>query len=481
MKCGHHLHAPRRAEREAPGLLRRLRRTGIVACCVAAICAVALTAVAATVIFPDAGLRQVIRDAIGRPTGDIDDSDLVDLTNLDGTGKHISNLEGLQYCTDLVTLILEENDISSVAPLAPLTDLAELHLDDNDISSVAPLAGLVKLTYLNVSTNDISDISALALLTNLLEFHAWENDIASVSVLAGMTSLTDVSLFENLITDITPLAGLTNLTLLALQSNQIADISPLAALINLTALTLGWNPITDFTVLTGLVNLQFLELEFVRLTDLEPLVLNAGLGAGDGIYIRLNHLCLSPGSADQLDIDTLVARGVTVVHDPQLFCPESAAVFRVSIWGDVEIDGAVYGAAFETGAADIAEWVPITTLAEPGDVIEFDPTASMQYRVAQNACSSLVAGVISTAPGVTLGTDLDASEKALLALIGIVPVKVTDEGGPIQPGDLLVTSSTPGHAMRWAGPGPCPCSLIGKALEPMTNEQGVVLVLLTAH
>jgi len=50
-----------------------------------------------------------------------------------------------------------------------------------------------------------------------------------------------------------------------------------------------------------------------------------------------------------------------------------------------------------------------------------------------------------------------------------------------QLGDLLVTSSTPGHAMRWAGDEPCPCSLVGKALEPMTEEFGVILVLLTAH
>ena len=36
-----------------------------------------------------------------------------------------------------------------------------------------------------------------------------------------------------------------------------------------------------------------------------------------------------------------------------------------------------------------------------------------------------------------------------LALTGRVPCKVTGENGPIQPGDLLTTSSTPGHAMKW--------------------------------
>ena len=169
------------------------------------------------------------------------------------------------------------------------------------------------------------------------------------------------------------------------------------------------------------------------------------------------------------------------VWHPQSCLPDTPAVFRVAPSGNVYADQTFHSLVFETGAADIAEWVHITTLAEPGDVVEFDPIAPGQYCIAQDACSSLVAGVISTTPGVTLGGSLVASEKALLALIGIVPVKVTNEGGPIQPGDLLVTSSTPGHAMRWAGPDPCLCSMVGKALEPMTEEFGVILVLLTAH
>ena len=35
-----------------------------------------------------------------------------------------------------------------------------------------------------------------------------------------------------------------------------------------------------------------------------------------------------------------------------------------------------------------------------------------------------------------------------VALVGRVSVKVTNEGGPIQVGDSLTTSSTPGHAMK---------------------------------
>jgi hypothetical protein len=158
----------------------------------------------------------------------------------------------------------------------------------------------------------------------------------------------------------------------------------------------------------------------------------------------------------------------------------TAAVFHVDEQGDVLSDAAVHAASFASGHADLAEWVAVSEPVEAGDVLELDPMATATYRPSQTPCSSLVAGVVSTAPGVILGRG-GSEGGALLALTGIVPVKVTDEGGPIEPGDLLVASSTPGHAMRWVGSGPCPCALVGKALEPMADATGVIPVLLTGH
>ena len=159
----------------------------------------------------------------------------------------------------------------------------------------------------------------------------------------------------------------------------------------------------------------------------------------------------------------------------------SAAVLCVDERGNASADGTFYSTTFEAGEADVAEWVTVSQPVEPGIVVELDPANATSYRPSQTACSPLVGGVISTEPGVVLGENAPFDSRALLALTGIVPVKVTNEGGPIQPGDLLVTSSTPGHAMRWASPEPCPCTLVGKALEPMTDESGMILVLLTAH
>jgi hypothetical protein len=64
-----------------------------------------------------------------------------------------------------------------------------------------------------------------------------------------------------------------------------------------------------------------------------------------------------------------------------------------------------------------------------------------------------------------------------VAITGIVPAKVTTENGPIQVGDLLVTSSRPGYAMRATDPRLMLGAVVGKAMEPLAAGRGMVKVL----
>ena len=66
-----------------------------------------------------------------------------------------------------------------------------------------------------------------------------------------------------------------------------------------------------------------------------------------------------------------------------------------------------------------------------------------------------------------------------LAVVGIVPCKVTAENGAIRVGDLLVTSSTAGHAMKGTDRSKMLGAVVGKALEPLEKGKGVVQVLVT--
>ncbi|MCS6937607.1 MAG: hypothetical protein NZV61_08705, partial [Candidatus Bipolaricaulota bacterium] len=114
----------------------------------------------------------------------------------------------------------------------------------------------------------------------------------------------------------------------------------------------------------------------------------------------------------------------------------------------------------------------------PGDVHELDPDNPKSYRKARSAYSPLIAGVVSSTPGVVLEAKRAPEGWAPLALMGRVPVKATTEGGPIRPGDLLTSSSKPGYAMRCANPQICEGALLGKALEELKTGEGVILVLL---
>lgn len=89
--------------------------------------------------------------------------------------------------------------------------------------------------------------------------------------------------------------------------------------------------------------------------------------------------------------------------------------------------------------------------------------------------------IYSTRPGM-LGADkngtsrVDADEVPV-AIVGIVPTKVSAMNGRIRVGDLLTTSSTPGYAMRCANRVKCVGAIVGKALEPLAGGRGVIKML----
>ena len=66
-----------------------------------------------------------------------------------------------------------------------------------------------------------------------------------------------------------------------------------------------------------------------------------------------------------------------------------------------------------------------------------------------------------------------------MAMVGIVPTKVTAENGPIHRGDLLVSSSTAGFAMKGTDRTRLVGAVIGKAMGPLESGTGVIEVLVT--
>ncbi|WP_213807875.1 hypothetical protein [Granulicella sp. dw_53] len=151
-------------------------------------------------------------------------------------------------------------------------------------------------------------------------------------------------------------------------------------------------------------------------------------------------------------------------------------------------DGTIQNTAW-TGSlcgGDYAEAMDVSgdrTKYEPGDVLELDPSLPGNVVKVAEPYSQMVAGIYSTKPGV-LGrrqtTDPKVSTTEVpMAMVGVVPTKVSSENGPIKVGDLLVTSSTPGHAMKGTDRGLMLGAIVGKAMGNLDSGRGVIEVLVT--
>jgi hypothetical protein len=137
-----------------------------------------------------------------------------------------------------------------------------------------------------------------------------------------------------------------------------------------------------------------------------------------------------------------------------------------------------------TGGSDLAE--PFKMGEEEiakGSVMVIDEQHPGQLKLSDKPYDTRVAGIVSGAnginPGIALHQDgvLDGGQN--VALTGRVYVLADATEAAICPGDLLTTSSTPGHAMKVMEHTSAQGAILGKAMSGLSGGQGMVLVLVT--
>lgn len=152
--------------------------------------------------------------------------------------------------------------------------------------------------------------------------------------------------------------------------------------------------------------------------------------------------------------------------------------------GNVQINGNVTGTGdhhcqgtmtvdvdivLSAAAADCAEEFEVASTIEsdPGTVMVLDDAGALKR--SSEPYDRKVAGVISGAglyrPGIVLGRGRGSATRLPVALVGKVFCKVDAQYGPVEIGDLLTTSPTPGHAMNAQDPSRAFGAVIGKALQ----------------
>ncbi|MDA8934460.1 DUF1566 domain-containing protein [Flavobacteriales bacterium] len=116
-------------------------------------------------------------------------------------GTDIIDLNGIQYFTNLSSLVIDTN---------------------GDLSSLPELSGLTNLSFLNIRyTYALTNLPELSGLTNLSGLYIADNvGLTSLPELSGLTNLSVLSIADNLgLTSLPELSGLTNLTELIIESN----------------------------------------------------------------------------------------------------------------------------------------------------------------------------------------------------------------------------------------------------------------------
>jgi len=196
----------------------------------------------------------------------------------------------------------------------------------------------------------------------------------------------------------------------------------------------------------------------------------------------------APYSDYALDVETIKSNGVinggVVVNasggNLYLGMTNTVHKFRVDTNGVAYADG-----GFVASGADFAESVAVRgqrSLYQPGDLLEIASGAHRTLTLSQLSYSTRVAGIYSTKPGVLASPhamDEKMDDEVPLAVVGIVPCKVTTENGAIHEGDLLVASSRAGYAMKGTDRRRMLGAVVGKALEPLSKGTGSIQVLVT--
>jgi len=177
--------------------------------------------------------------------------------------------------------------------------------------------------------------------------------------------------------------------------------------------------------------------------------------------------------------NALVANHIGASGNIAVFQSNSANTARIDRSGKGFFNGGT-----QTGGADVAEAFEVENKINdysPGEVLVISTNNDRRVEKCRAPYSTLVIGVYATKPGVLLSErdiEADLSDTIPVGIVGVIPTKVSGENGPIRRGDLLVTSSTPGHAMKGTDRERMFGATLGKALENFDDSStGVIQVM----
>ena len=219
------------------------------------------------------------------------------------------------------------------------------------------------------------------------------------------------------------------------------------------------------------------------------LVVTGGVGIGDDLYVNTDldvHGTITVGApatasisydSDELNLTNTVGNVRVSASNEEMMIVSNT---QVEVKKRLVVTGADLAERFVVNQS-IEDEEPTVV---PGMVLSIDRENPGELVVSSHAYDKTVAGIASGAGGVNtamlLGQDGTLADGDLpVAIVGRVYCYVDATYGSVEPGDMLTTSPTYGHAMKVQDHGQAQGAIIGKAMTSLENGKGLVLVLIS--
>ncbi len=184
------------------------------------------------------------------------------------------------------------------------------------------------------------------------------------------------------------------------------------------------------------------------------LIGNSTVISESGVHYRLHHI------------------GLQVMSSGKVCVAISSCSNTFGVQGTIGASGSITAST----TPDLSETIPSAPNVHAYNVVSAGPDGKVDAVLSSTPYDPTALGIISDGSSSfkinAYGGNSSNPTGQYLVLAGRVPVYVTNEGGPIVPGDYLTTSSTPGYAMKADHAGPT----IGKALGYFNGTSGTVMV-----
>lgn len=269
--------------------------------------------------------------------GEIQVSEALMIKFLSVNLSNISNLQGINSFSNLVTLSCNNNQIANLSSINGLTNLKFLDCFNNQISSLN-VSSLTNLKSLYCVYNQISSLNVNGLI-NLSTIQCFENQLSTLNV-DGLTNLETLYCSDNQLVNLN-VSGLLNLKYLDCKNNQLSNLN-VSGSINIINLYCEFNQLTTLN-LSGLTDLEHLE---CYNNFLSSLFLNGITNPINSSVIQLNfssNPTLEYVCADEEDIPFVQSKinqyGYSTTCHVNSYCSFTPGGTNYTIQGNNKFDG----------------------------------------------------------------------------------------------------------------------------------------------